>query len=70
MQRKKKKWIRVVTGLLGAMLLGGCATHELTAGQPMVSVPWGVEFLAWVGVVAILVLVFGFVLWMGPFADE
>lgn len=70
MQRKKKKWIRVVAGLLGAMLLGGCATHELTASQSMACVPWGVEFLAWVGVVAIIALVFGFVLWMGPFADE
>lgn len=55
----------IIPLLVAGWLLSGCGTAA-EAAAPCV-IPWGVQFLAWVGVVAILLVIFGLVLVLGPY---
>lgn len=62
------RWFAVVM----AMCVCGCGCSEAltegeAAGAQVCDVPWGVEFLAMVGGLAIILLILGFLLWFGPF---
>lgn len=55
----------LILPLVAGWLLCGCGTAAEASAPCVIS--WGVQFLAWVGVVAILIFVFGILLLFWPY---
>jgi len=59
----KKYYVCLVAAL---WLLTSCGQEpEVTATMPMSRVPWGIEILALIGLVTVIVLLIGFILFFG-----